>query len=662
MGAIAYFLVLFDFGIDPWRTAVKQRFASNFFDLQANAFLHGHLDLPANSLGIEGFIVHGRTYEYYPPFPALLRIPVMLVTHEFDGRLSLLSMALAWVVFATMATKLFWLVRECMRGSDTLGRGEAVLASLVLAATTGGTVLVFDASLPWAYHEVYLWATALVVGSMYWLARVSLDPTGPAMGWLAAFNISVGLTRTTGGWAMCGATLCVAAWIFTGRPHCDRRRISLVVAATAVVPLSVSIVYNYVKFGHPYLFPLQDQVWTSVNARRREALAHNGGTITGPQFLPTGVVNYLRPNGIRFTDYFPYITLPGSAARAYGGAFVDQSYRTGSVPAFMPLLFLTSLWGVVSMLRRGQSFGVRVLRLPLLGALMIPVGILDYGYVAHRYISEFVPFLALGSMIGCCDLTRRLSGKRWRYQMATIAAFAVLTGFSILANMLTGYTTAQQTWGGGKLVQYVQTQEKLSHLSASSLAGQVTRSGSLPASGRTDELHIVGNCEGLYLETGDQYEPWVLVQQRIQRVRLIVTKAKMRTGELRLFTATGVQTRYVDVETDTGGQVRFVVVHDGNYTYGPWIQTNVGEEISLMLTAHSESDAIEVSSLPGGLVAWIPLVEYDRTWHTKLASVSESLSSPSSQAILGVRLATGATGVPALCEQLANDAGITVVP
>ena len=40
----------------------------------------------------------------------------------------------------------------------------------------------------------------------------------------------------------------------------------------------------------PYLFPLEDQVWTGVNERRREALEVNGGTITGPQFFTTSFV------------------------------------------------------------------------------------------------------------------------------------------------------------------------------------------------------------------------------------------------------------------------------------------------------------------------------------------------------------------------------------
>ena len=37
----------------------------------------------------------GSDYMYFPPCPALLRLPVLMTTREFDGRLTLLSMALA---------------------------------------------------------------------------------------------------------------------------------------------------------------------------------------------------------------------------------------------------------------------------------------------------------------------------------------------------------------------------------------------------------------------------------------------------------------------------------------------------------------------------------------------------------------------------------------
>ena len=96
VGGISYAAILLDFGWSPTRTAIQLRYASNFFDLQADALLQGRLDVAPGSLGIEGFVVDGRTFMYFPPFPALVRLPVMLVTRAFDGYLTVASMALAW--------------------------------------------------------------------------------------------------------------------------------------------------------------------------------------------------------------------------------------------------------------------------------------------------------------------------------------------------------------------------------------------------------------------------------------------------------------------------------------------------------------------------------------------------------------------------------------
>ena len=113
-GALAYLLTLLDWGTSLTRTAMGLGYASNFFDLQARAFMDGRIWVPDGSLGIEGFEVRGHEYMYFPPFPALIRIPVLFTTNEFDGRLTLLSMALAFVVMAVMTSKLLWLVRDLM--------------------------------------------------------------------------------------------------------------------------------------------------------------------------------------------------------------------------------------------------------------------------------------------------------------------------------------------------------------------------------------------------------------------------------------------------------------------------------------------------------------------------------------------------------------------
>jgi hypothetical protein len=655
LGGIAYFLVLFDFRLDPLRTAVPQGFASNFFDLQAKAFMQGHLWVPDGSLGIEGFVVRGRTYTYFPPFPALLRIPVMLVTHEFDGRLTLLFMGLAWVLFAAMTVKLYWLIRHCIRGDAPIMRTEAAYSAAFLAAATGGTVLVFDAALPWVYDEVYLWSAGLVVGTTYWLVRVSLDPRPHAIWWAFAFAVGAILTRTTGGWAMCLAVIAVGSWLATGRPHPERRHLGWAVVGAGCAALFVGAAYNFVKFRHPYLFPLQDQVWTAVNERRREALARNGGSLTGPQFLPTSLVDYFRPDGIRFVPYFPYITLPAHPARAYRGAFLDQAYRTGSITAFMPLLFLLSIFGTIYAMRRRVTFAVRALRLPLLGALAVFAGVMGYGYVTYRYTSDAVPFLVVAGAAGTCALAEFTVERRRRLRVLSVAALGSLAVFGVVANVATGFALAAQTWGGDKLTQYVALQQRLSSVTGNPLRHEISYSPSLPKAGRTDELRIVGSCTGLYLNTGDQYQPWVAVEQREQVARIRLDSHAVRNELVYVYRHQGSQLRFIALETGASEQARIVVITPGEGSApGPWFNVAPGRTVILMLRPQTDTDNVVLYSSPGGLAGQVPLAEWDSDWISRIA-VIQSSTTPNPA---GVSLTYGWGPQPTLCHQLAAKAGI----
>jgi hypothetical protein len=266
--AVVFFAVLLDFATDVQRQATGLGFASQFFDLQAEAIRDGHLWVPKEGLGIEGFEVDGKTYLYFGIFPALLRLPVLLITDDYTGKLTLISMALAWVVLVVVGTRLFWLLRECLARPRHLTRLEAVLAGLFLAGVFGGSVVTFDASLPWVYHEVYLWSLASVVGSLYWLLRVLREPSPTAISWLFVFVLVASLTRTTGGWAVCLVTLVAGLWLLTGRLHQGARRTGVAVLAAALVPWGAAVVVNYLKFKHPFLFPLEDQVWTQLNGAR----------------------------------------------------------------------------------------------------------------------------------------------------------------------------------------------------------------------------------------------------------------------------------------------------------------------------------------------------------------------------------------------------------
>ena len=200
---------------------------------------------------------------------------------------------------------------------------------------------------------------------------------------------------------------------------------------------------------------------------------------------------YLRPDGIRFTDYFPFITLPAHPAPAYNGAFIDQSYRTGSVTAFMPLLLVMFLVAFVAVFRPRARPELARLRMPMLVSILITGGVMGYGYYATRYTSEFVPAFVLGGAITtallCGFLARRPS---WRAPV--LAVMGIGTAFSILAQMLVGTSAEALVHRGDLLERYVQWQHDVSPGAQSRLVSQVD---ALPEGGKTDDLAILGDCQ-----------------------------------------------------------------------------------------------------------------------------------------------------------------------
>jgi hypothetical protein len=654
VGGLAYFLTLFDYGRDPLRGATAVRYAEGFFEEQANAIRDGHLWVPNGSLGIEGFVVNGHTYSYFGIFPALLRMPLQLVTHEYDGRLSLISMALAWIVFAIMTTRLFWLIRTAMGRPATPNRLELVLAALFIALATGGTSITFDGSLPWVFHEVYLWSIASVVGSLYWLLRVIQEPTKSSVRWLFVFVLVAALTRTTGGWAVCLATIAAALWLATGRPRPRDTRLTASLLAVGLVPLGLGVVINYLKFRHPYMFPLQDQVWTALNEHRAEVLAENGGTLAGLQFFPSSLVNYFRPDGIRFVDFFPWVTFPSAPARGYG-AVLDQSYRTGSVTAFMPLMLLLTVASIPVLFRPLPTTMYRAVRLIWLGSLLVTGGVMAYGYIAYRYTSEFIPVMIIGGAVAVHALSAWLARRPRAIRHGVVAVMGILVAFSVATNMLVGYSAAAMTYKGPRLEAYLSHQVSISGSTAAYRA-LVHHSDGKPIGGTSDALWIRGDCDALYFNTGDAGDPWSLVQERDSAVEIRVG-ANPTVGLYPLFEDTEHEDNTVLLYITSDRHAQLIVENGDTVSRGLPFDLPPDARIRVGARNLSELGAAEISSTPGGFVAYLPTAQWNDSQEPVLSSIVPSSERPAPED--GVSITTAPTLPLPLCQRIAKAAGIT---
>jgi len=515
---IPYLWVLWDLW-SPGPSALRPVAPGFFYDMQARALFHGHFYVPRGSLGIEGFLHNGHEFTYFGIFPSLLRMPVLLVTSRLDGRLTVPSMLLSWVATGVFSSLLLWRLRIVTRGDAVLGRAEAASYGIFVAVIAAGSVVIYLAATPFVYNEDFAWSVALTVGSLFALLGVLERPSWRRVVVAGVLVLATNLDRTPTGYAcVIGAGL-IALWFALGRGGTENRRWTVPMAGVAAVPFAASCAVTYAKFGIPIGLPMADQVWAHVNAHRRQFLAANGGKAFSPGFLPSTLFAYVQPFGIRFTGLFPFITTPTAPAASYAGAVLDQTYPTASIPPTMPLLFLLSCWGVVSAFRPRPAGRLALTRILLVAAAAGVAGVLMWGYIADRYMSDFMPLLILAGGIGMIDLWRRLDGRGLRARRIALGGIGLLAAFSLFANMAIAIEPSPQ-FTASQLTQFIDAQRALS---PQSLASTVHRGATLPYWAPEGELFIAGNCSGLYYSTGQSYKDvpgqqlmhwtWVPVQE-----------------------------------------------------------------------------------------------------------------------------------------------------
>jgi hypothetical protein len=490
-----------------WGPAAPLRLSNyqdNFYDLQARAMFHGHLSLANGALGIEGFVHDGRTYTYFGLFPSIIRMPILLVTHSLDSRLTAPYTLLAWLLTGLFASLLLWRVRFLVRGDSVMGRAEATAFGVLMATIMGGTIWMLLASTPYVFNEDIAWSICLTVGSIFALLGVIERPSWGRVIASGVLILCANLDRSTTGWACVVGAGFIALWFLLGLGGQENRRWFIPVLAAGVIPLAIGCAVNYSKFGVLFGVSNFEQVWTHVNAYRRKFLAANHDAEEGTIFVPTNIVTYFRPNGLSLSRVFPFVTLPASPPTAVNGVLFDRLYRTASLPASTPLLFLLSIWGLVTAFRPKSIGKVARTRLLLLAAGSAGAALMLWGYIGPRYLGDFVPFLVLASAVAMADIFRRLEGHRLSARVSALAVITVVALFSIMANIGIA-TVPNEEWNTTQAFNYVQTQKTVSDLTGHPLESRVVRGSSLPPWAPAGQLYVIGDCSGLYISNGENY-------------------------------------------------------------------------------------------------------------------------------------------------------------
>ena len=128
----------------------------------------------------------------------------------------------------------------------------------------------------------------------------------------------------------------------------------------------------------PLSTPFDRQVLNEFSADRRAALADNGGTLFGLKFVPTALVQYLRPDTIEPRALLPWFSW-AAPADLIGDVTFDTVDRSASLPVVAPVWLVAWVCGVVAIVRRRLAGCVAVST----GAAAVGVAA-DAGHRLHR--------------------------------------------------------------------------------------------------------------------------------------------------------------------------------------------------------------------------------------------------------------------------------------
>jgi hypothetical protein len=495
--------VLLATGGQPWHAFDRGPFTSDFYDAQARALSRGHLDVSPDVAGIEGFVVGGRTYFYYGIVPALARVPVSAFTHALDGRLVLLSMSAALVVGCLAAARLLQRGRAAV-GAAVAARAWPWITGVFAAAVGLSSPLLWLSSRTLIYHEAELWGAALAVLGferiiVWWESRDGRDLVGASV--VAALALSTRGSSGIGPTLALGGLAVILAWDRAWRP-------AAAAVAAAAVPVAAYALVNVMRFGTPFQVPFDRQILNDFSASRRAALAANHDTLFGLKFLPSGLLQYLRPDTVTPRALAPWLSWNGRAD-VIGDVTFDTVDRAASLPVAAPALLVAAIVGAVAIVRRRlpASWGIT-----LLAAAAAVVPTLSIAFIAQRYLADFVPILVVGACVGvpvvaawAADLTTRRRVVTAATAVLLAVGLTVNAGLALLARYVYLLPTATERR------DFVATQYEIQERVGGGRPPAVVEVAALGPPAADGVVAIVGDCDGLYRSDGSA---WVLLEQR----------------------------------------------------------------------------------------------------------------------------------------------------
>lgn len=383
-----------------------------FYEFQASSLLQGRLDVPYSSLPDETFVFEGRHYGYFGITPALLRLPFVIFDLGF-GHLSRTLMLLYYVVCLTSGAAFLRTAAQLVRGPQA--RPASWTIALLTLNLGLGSTLFFLGSRAYIYHEANLCGAAFALIACACGLRQLAEPRGRWwLGALIAGILAVHARPSVGLFALTFLGCIAVALLWR-----ERRGSHLALGAACALGVLSFNGLSYLKFrsfeGIPFKYYIQFDAARLANIRGSNFHLTN---------LPFNTYTYVvRPN-IQFQSRFPWFYQGHSKPKPlFPEARSDYSDRTLAMPYAMPVLFVLATAGCLLAWLVAPAARVAI---TVTWLAMLPMGLALLAAIntAHRYTSDFVPFLFCAAAFG--GLVLESTTSRWRSVYRSVLVLATL--------------------------------------------------------------------------------------------------------------------------------------------------------------------------------------------------------------------------------------------
>jgi hypothetical protein len=395
------------------------------YDSLARSLRQGSAEVRYEDIQWEVWRAGDRTFMYFGPFPALLRVlPDLLVPSRY-GLWSRASGFLAMVLCLGAVTAI---ARRQLADNERLdARGRAVLFFAAVAAVGMGSSLVLVGSLANLYHEAILWGLCAALWGVFFALGVLRD--GAEAWWsLAGLAVAAGvafLSRVTFGLPLYALVVGLALRLLLLQVRQERRSFMPVAARIALVLLPAlaaglfQLWYNHARFGSPFEFA----PFTAYDAAKPKGV----DSAFHWSRMPSGALAYFRISWENFSLQAPFLVFARPAV------FRPELYRDLTTLLISPLL--VSPWLVVSLVggwvlpgRTRERRWLALCALPFAAQCLL---IFAYYWLAYRFTTEFLP---LGIWFLAAYLRHAGAGGRASLLLSP-RVFALVTAFSVVATV-----------------------------------------------------------------------------------------------------------------------------------------------------------------------------------------------------------------------------------